>query len=429
MPPPPSAAVAAVRALDDRVLRARKVSPAIVIALGIGAILIVGVFFLFFPRQGGLVVAVAGPGKKQVDAVQVFVDGRKQCDTSPCVVRDLSTGQAHIVKIKAPGYANPADQPVNIKAGEDVVVNIDLSPASGASGLKVTSVGSGQKLWLDSNEIGLLPQEIKDITPGEHSIKVGGNDRYETYEEKVNVSADDQKVVGPLKLKVLRGLAIIEPGANADGAKVILVSGSEKRALTKLPTRIDIVTEKEWKLVASKKGFDNYQVPLSFDSGVAERTFKIDLFRPGQSPSGGGSGSGSANSVEDVTTPEVAPKVATASGATSRATGGSSRRPGFLAGMSDSSRGTTSNSTPTKSASASSSKAASTAGQGTLNVNSIPVSNVIVDGRPMGSTPKMGLSVTAGTHTVVFVHPEHGRKVVTVTVVAGQTATAATRFP
>ncbi len=395
-------------------------------ALGVGALVIVGIcFFLFFPRQGGLVVAVAGPGKKQVDSVQVFVDGSKRCDTSPCVVRDLSTGNAHIVKIKAPGYANPADQPVSIKSGEDIVVNIDLSPASAAGGLKVTSEGSGQKLWVDGKEVGVLPQEVKDISPGEHSIKVGGNDRYETYEEKVTVPTDDQKLVGPLKLKVLRGLAIIEPGTNADGAKVILVSGSEKRALTKLPTRIDIVTEKEWKLVASKKGYTDYQAPLKFDDGIAERTFKIDLYKPGQSPSGDGSSSGS--SVEDVTTPEVAaPRVA--SGAAVAATPRGTKKPGFLSGMGD-----TTPSAPTKTASTKTAttptKAAPAAGTGTLNVNSIPVSNVIVDGRPMGSTPKMGLSVPAGTHTVVFVHPEHGRKVVTVTVAAGQSQTAATRFP
>jgi serine/threonine protein kinase len=345
-----------------RFLKNKPIMIAIVAAIALSVWALV---LTLMPGAGGLVVAVAGPGKKQVDTVQVFVDGRKQCDTSPCVVRDLSTGKAHIVKIKAPGYANPADQSVSIRSGEDVVVNVDLNPTSGGSGLKVTTEGSGQKLWVDGKEIGLLPQEIKDIAPGEHTIKVGGNDRYETYEDKVSVTSDDQKVVGPLKLKVLRGLAIIEPGANADGAKVILVSGSEKRALTRLPTRLDIVTDKEWKLVASKKGYTDYQAPLKFDGSTAERTFKIDLYKPGQSPT--------------ATTP---------SSATSPA-----------------------------------------AGQGTLNVNSIPVSNVIVDGRPMGSTPKMGLSVAAGTHRIVFVHPEHGRKVVTVTVAAGATQSAATRFP
>jgi len=397
------------------------------VALGLGALLIIGVFFLFFPRPGGLVVAVAGPGKKQVDAVQVFVDGRKQCDTSPCVIRDLSTGNAHIVKIKAAGYANPADQPVSLKAGEDVVVNIDLSPASGGTGLKVTSEGSGLKLWIDGKEVGLLPQEIKDITPGEHAIKVGGNDRYETYEEKVTITGDAQKTLGPLKLKVLRGLANIEAGSNAEGAKIILVSGGEKRAITKLPTHIDIVTEKEWKLVASKKGFVDYQTPLSFDGGIAERTFTIDLHKPGQSTSSSeGSNSVEANTVAELPTLAATPRVASGTTTTPKAlSGADSKKAKLLSGLGTNSSGTSSTPTTSKTPV----KTAPAAGQGTLNVNSIPVSNVIVDGRPMGATPKMGLSVAAGTHTIVFVHPEHGRKVVTVTVVAGQPATAATRFP
>lgn len=407
MPPPPTSIAAAVKTLDENALRSRRLSPAMMFSAAAAAVAVIGLLvFLFLPRQGNLVVAVAGPGKKQVDTVQVFVDGRKQCDTSPCIVRDLSTGKAHIVKIKAGGYVNPADQPVSIKSGEDTVVNIDLTPSASPGGLKVTSEGSGQKLWVDGKEIGLLPQEIKDITPGEHTIKVGGNDRYETYEEKVTIS-DDQKVVGPLKLKVLRGLAIIEPGDNADGAKVILQSGSEKRALTKLPTRLDITTDKEWKLVATRKGYSEYQAPLRFDGGNAERTFKIDLNKPGS-----GSESSGATSIEDATTPETG-RVASAP----HGGGGKRPIPGFA--------------TPTPTPNTSQAKTAPkpAAGQGTLNCNSIPVSNVIVDGRPMGSTPKMGLSVPAGTHTIVFVHPEHGRKVVTVSVEAGKTATAATRFP
>jgi hypothetical protein len=347
------------------------------------------------PRQGGLVVAVAGPGKKQVDTVQVFVDGHKQCDTSPCMVRDLSAGTAHIVKIKANGYASPADQPISIKAGEDTVVNIDLTPASGGAGLKVSATGSGLKLWVDGKEIGALPQDLKEVSSGEHTIKVGGNDRYETYEEKVNLSNDEQKSIGPLKLKVLRGVADIEPGANADGAKVMLVSGSEKRALPKLPTRIDIATDKDWKLVATRKGYSEFQVPLSFDTGEAERTFRIDMSKAGQEVAE------EAPRTVSQRTPPVAVPPTTHKGKTPEPTP------------------PTAKTTPAKPA----------AGQGTLNVNSIPVSNVIVDGRPMGSTPKMGLSVAAGTHTIVFVHPEHGRKVVTVNVTAGQTSTAATRFP
>jgi hypothetical protein len=53
---------------------------------------------------------------------------------------------------------------------------------------------------------------------------------------------------------------------------------------------------------------------------------------------------------------------------------------------------------------------------------------VIFDGRPLGKTPKSA-TVTPGQHTVVFVHPEHGRKAKTVNVTAGQKATLTVKFP
>lgn len=63
-----------------------------------------------------------------------------------------------------------------------------------------------------------------------------------------------------------------------------------------------------------------------------------------------------------------------------------------------------------------------------LNINSIPVSKVILDGKPIGSTPKVGISVPIGTRTVVFIHPDKGKKTVSVTLKAGETKTAAVKF-
>ena len=68
------------------------------------------------------------------------------------------------------------------------------------------------------------------------------------------------------------------------------------------------------------------------------------------------------------------------------------------------------------------------AAMGTLNINSIPRANVVLDGRPMGMTPVMGVSVSPGNHTVVFVHPEKGRKVAGANVKAGGTSTVGVRF-
>ena len=55
-------------------------------------------------------------------------------------------------------------------------------------------------------------------------------------------------------------------------------------------------------------------------------------------------------------------------------------------------------------------------------MNSIPASSVVLDGKPIGSTPLKGFTVSAGTHTVLFVNVDQNfKKSVSVTVGAGET--------
>ena len=77
--------------------------------------------------------------------------------------------------------------------------------------------GGQLKLFVDGKEIGPLPQELPDLTPGEHQVKIEGGDRYDVFEKPVSVSADQVTTLEP-KLKVKKGLATIKPGLNADGA-------------------------------------------------------------------------------------------------------------------------------------------------------------------------------------------------------------------
>jgi eukaryotic-like serine/threonine-protein kinase len=84
-----------------------------------------------------------------------------------------------------------------------------------------------------------------------------------------------------------------------------------------------------------------------------------------------------------------------------------------------------SSSKPAKATKASSAQAA---GDATLNINSIPMSSVVLDGRPVGSTPLVGVHVSPGSHSVVFINPEKGRKASGATVKAGGSATVAVRF-
>lgn len=65
---------------------------------------------------------------------------------------------------------------------------------------------------------------------------------------------------------------------------------------------------------------------------------------------------------------------------------------------------------------------------GYLNLNSIPASNVVVDGRPLGQTPQVSVKLKAGSHSVVFIHPDHGRRAQSVMLAPGARRTVAVKF-
>ena len=66
-------------------------------------------------------------------------------------------------------------------------------------------------------------------------------------------------------------------------------------------------------------------------------------------------------------------------------------------------------------------------GNCTININSIPTSKITLDGRPIGLTPKVGVSAPAGTHSVMLIS-DNGRKATTVTCKPGETKTVAMRI-
>ena len=64
---------------------------------------------------------------------------------------------------------------------------------------------------------------------------------------------------------------------------------------------------------------------------------------------------------------------------------------------------------------------------GLLAASSTPPALVVVDGRPIGKSPR-AIELPSGVHTVTFVHPELGRQSLTVNVTPGKTTNAAAEF-
>lgn len=64
---------------------------------------------------------------------------------------------------------------------------------------------------------------------------------------------------------------------------------------------------------------------------------------------------------------------------------------------------------------------------GTVNVTSNPPASVVLDGRPLGKAPLV-VRVPAGVHSLLFIHPLHGRRSLSVSVRPGATTGASAEF-
>ncbi|WP_394838393.1 protein kinase [Pendulispora rubella] len=349
---------------------------------------------VFVPRTGKVAVRVSDPKGMMYNRVEIFLDGKKQCDTSPCLVEGVSAG-AHNVKVLG-ADGSVSERAVVAESRKEVPVDVVL--ASNASrpttGLRVAANQPGMKLLVDGREAGLLPQEVRDLSPGEHKIRIVGNERYEPLERVVTLAKDEMQDLGSMSLKVLRGKVTITLGT--PGAKVYLVSGPDRRDLPTFPISVDIDTSnKAWNLEASRFGFSDYRQPISFADGQAEKTFNVQLEPKVPLPQ-----FAAAN-------PRTAPAAPPPAKERSEGPTMLPDRNAPAAAASDYS-GT--------------SQQAGPGGEAFLNINSIPASSVVLDGKPIGSTPKVRISVPPGNHTVVFVNAEQGlRKSVQVSVAAGDT--------
>jgi hypothetical protein len=352
-------------------------------AIGLAALTLV---LVFLPKsKGSVLINVADQRGATVNRLDVFVDGKKtpECGTSPCTVPDLGTG-AHEIKVLAEGFDVPAVQAVVVESGKPTSVNFVVG-SSRATGIKVSGVQAGVKLYVDDKELGPLPQDVHDLTPGDHVIRVAGSERYQPLEKHVTVERERVEDLGTITLKVLKGKVTVAPGTS--GARVYIVSGSDRRELPMLPISVDIDTMKSWSLEASKPGYEDYRQLISFDDGQAEKAYTVTL-----EPKSAGSAMPMSAPVMNYSSPSPAP----------------APRP-----------------SPAPVAAAPAAEGA----EAFLNINSIPPSTCYLDGRSLGSTPRVHVSVKPGAHTVKFVDSDDGlSKTISVSVGAGETKPAVTKL-
>jgi serine/threonine-protein kinase len=373
-----------------------------VLLLGVFAAVGVAVFFLM-PRTGTLVVNVADAKGGAVSKLSIDVDGKKACESAPCIVKDVQSG-VHEVKITAVGFDPPAPRAVTIEARKDSSIDFALSPSKAATGTGIKVAGnplqSGVRLLVDGKEIGPLPQELHDLQPGSRTVKIMGNERYAAFEKTIDVKQDELVDLGTVALKVLKGKATIQLGT--PGAKVYLVSGTNRKEVPQFPIAIDFDPNEKWQLEGKMLGMDDYSQPISFDDGQAEKTLVVTL-----SPKGSAA----------LTAP-TATALRTAAPPVVAVTPVAPKDPVTLPAP----KATAEPTAAAKDPPAKKDPPAAAGGEAFLNINSRPASTVVLDGKPLGPTPRVKVPVSAGTHTVLFVNAEESlKKSVSVTVAAGET--------
>jgi hypothetical protein len=353
------------------------------------ASLVLAVVLCSAPRAGQLAVNVADLKGASISHLLIYVDGNIKCDSAPCVVSDVAAG-SHTVKVKATGFEPAAEKAVAIEPRRNTTVDFSLALLpNGGTGIRVTGTQAGVELFVDDKEIGPLPQELHNMAPGSHKVKIAGSDRYAPVEKVVTISKDELQDLGPVTLKVVKGRATFT--RETPGVRLFILSGTDRWEVPTLPVSVDLDTSRQWSLVASEPGFNDYSEPISFDDGQAEKAFTVAL----------------ETKMAPVALDSLGPAP---SSPLPYAVAAASPAPAPVA--------------PSPRA-ASNDAAVAAIGPAFLKINSLPASSVVLDGKPIGSTPKLKYRVSSGTHSLMFVNLDKGfKKQMLVRVSAGETKAA-----
>ncbi len=351
------------------------------------------VAFFLMRRPGEIEIEVKDARGVSVPRAEVFVDGRKVCDSTPCNVPNVEVGR-HSVRVITPDDPDRPPLVADVEAGKVARLSVTIEALTAT--LVVANDQAGVRLFVDGADRGTLPAKLTDLTPGKHDIKLTG-ERYKAWEKSIEVKEGETVDLGAPRLAVTKGRVLVT--VKTEGATIELVradSTSRPKLLEgPFPRPVEVPIESgTWKLVAKKRGLPDFVAPLDFSDGVAEKTIEVKLGK--EEPEAAVASNDAAprpnepRPIDPLKPDPVAPAPAPKPEATS--------------------------------------DTAAASGTGFLNINSIPASRVLLDGKPLGETPKMGVQVSPGTHTVTFIHAEHGKKSVSVKVGPGETKTASARL-
>ena len=238
-------------------------------------------------------------------------------------------------------------------------------------------------------------RQLTDVAPGDHRVEIKGGERYADEANLVHLAANESKDLGVVSLKVVRGLAHFDVRTKGDFARLGFgprtPSGDGRGAPRRCRYRAGLDTRSDQARLRRGSG------PAPFEDG-AEKTFVVELSKHGLESAKTANSGGAPAEAQTQTASRALPSHTEAPRAEMAHAEALHAAPAALS----------TGSGPCK-----------------VNINSMPPAGVVVDGRPLGTTPKVGVSVDPGAHNVVFMRSDSTKKAVSVTCKGGESKTVA----
>lgn len=247
---------------------------------------------------------------------------------------------------------------------DDAENNAAITADGNSTGFDLIVTPPSVEVTLDNEVIGKAPLQIRNLSPGPHSISIEAPQGYFNKTETFYVEAGKAPEVR-ISLDAMEVMGKFE--STPPGASVVLVTEGVRLALGTSPIQAKLDPSKRYEVMFEKKGFRTQTQPIVFVGGANVSVFVDMNNRPRTRASSRRSSVGPSSNDDDSATERLADKASQASD--------NERSPG------------------------------------TISIGSKPPCKIYVDGRDTGfTTPKRNLELSPGSHRITFLNLEHGIK-------------------
>ncbi|HTM20445.1 MAG TPA: PEGA domain-containing protein, partial [Kofleriaceae bacterium] len=208
------------------------------------------------PKKGNIIV------EADVPDAEVLIDGNPHNDTTPTTINGVLVGP-HIVEVrKTP--AIPWKQTVNVEENKTVKVRAELKATIGGpkGTIKIVCNVEKARVFLDGQEMGPAPAELKDVSPGEHVLEVKAVG-YQPEQRRVTINAGQAHVetfnLNPEAKAQVGNLKVVSPVPDAQ----VYIDGE---GVGSTPQNKEVAPGDHF-VVVQKQGYKKFEKKVRLEAG------------------------------------------------------------------------------------------------------------------------------------------------------------------